>query len=90
MNPNFIFKVPEVMETVSCEKCGKAVSPFDLPEHLDFHVAQDLQRQMRSETKSVPTKVDVVQPSKRKSKDGPPQPQEKRQKNILSFFQKKD
>ncbi len=27
----------------TCEKCGRQVSPFEMPEHLDFHVAQELQ-----------------------------------------------
>ncbi len=33
-------------EEVECDKCGKLVSPFDLPEHLDFHVAKELQAEM--------------------------------------------
>ena len=26
-----------------CEKCGKEVSPFEMPEHLDFHYAQEME-----------------------------------------------
>ncbi len=36
-------------EETSCEKCGQRVSPFELPEHLDFHLAQDLEKQLRQE-----------------------------------------
>ena len=30
-------------DTETCKKCGKQVSPFDMPEHLDFHFAKELQ-----------------------------------------------
>lgn len=40
-------------DAVACEQCGVKVSPFELPEHLDFHVAQDLERQMRKESMQV-------------------------------------
>ena len=26
-----------------CQKCGKEVSPFEMPEHLDFHFAQEME-----------------------------------------------
>ncbi len=29
-----------------CEQCGKLVSAWDLPEHLDFHFAQQLQKEV--------------------------------------------
>ncbi|KAJ8044503.1 DNA polymerase eta [Holothuria leucospilota] len=29
---------------VTCDRCQKSISAWDLPEHLDFHVAMDLQR----------------------------------------------
>ncbi|KAK4303638.1 hypothetical protein Pmani_024362 [Petrolisthes manimaculis] len=36
-------------DTVGCRECGKRISPFDLPEHLDFHVALKLQSDLRHE-----------------------------------------
>ena len=30
-----------------CEKCGQEVSPFEMPEHLDYHLAKELQAEMR-------------------------------------------
>ena len=33
----------ESKDTEDCEKCGKEVSPFEMPEHMDFHYAQELQ-----------------------------------------------
>ena len=36
-------------DETSCEKCGQRISPFELPEHLDFHLAQDLEKQLRQE-----------------------------------------
>ena len=35
--------VGSVDDLETCEKCGRRVSPFEMPEHLDFHVAQELQ-----------------------------------------------
>ena len=29
------------MEMSKCDRCSELVSPFELPEHLDFHLAQD-------------------------------------------------
>ena len=33
---------------MKCEKCGSGVSPFDMPEHLDYHFAQELEESMRT------------------------------------------
>ena len=60
----------------ACEKCGKVISPFDLPEHLDYHVAKELQSELRT----------AVMPKRKRSVDTDPDAQGKRQKNILSFF----
>ncbi len=38
-----------IVETVACEKCGKEVSPFELPEHLDYHLALELQAQLKQQ-----------------------------------------
>jgi hypothetical protein len=35
----------EQVEMVPCSECGRQVSPFELPEHLDFHYAQQLQKE---------------------------------------------
>ena len=32
-----------------CEECGDVISAWDLPEHLDFHFAQKLQREQREQ-----------------------------------------
>ena len=37
------------VEKEPCEKCGQEVSPFEMPEHLDFHLAKDLQAELRRE-----------------------------------------
>jgi len=34
-------------EMVNCDQCGKPVSPFELPEHLDFHFAASLEASER-------------------------------------------
>ena len=35
-------------DTTACEKCNKVISSWDYPEHLDYHFALELQKQMRS------------------------------------------
>ncbi len=73
------FEVAEELQ--KCEKCGKSVSPFDLPEHLDFHLAQDLQRQIRKEDfgkRKLPEKCEDKQEGN----------ESKKQKTIMSFFKK--
>ncbi|XP_040583703.1 DNA polymerase eta [Lepeophtheirus salmonis] len=67
-------------EKETCPKCGITISPFDLPEHLDFHVAKELQKNYQCVVESIPS-------SKRKSSDSDSK-ESKKQKNILSFFNK--
>jgi DNA polymerase eta len=77
------------VEREPCEKCGRLVSPFDLPEHLDFHLAKELQSEMsRSEVGVVRT---VIMPGKRKRNEDEEKvaPGGKKQRDISSFFQKK-
>lgn len=87
------------VEMVQCDQCPQLVSPFELPEHLDFHFAQKIQSEMRqgsssAEVKTVvlPDRSSTMTSKKRKkqtndhglaSDDGC-----KRQKNILNFFKK--
>ena len=80
-----------------CDKCGKPVSPFDLPEHLDFHFAQEMQSELgKSSDESTSDRLvvkTVVMPSKRKRGETgattSEQTDSKKQRNILSFFQKR-
>ena len=62
----------------ACEKCGKVISPFDLPEHLDYHMAKELQSELRT----------AAVPKRKRSVDTDSDAQGKRQKNILSFLQR--
>lgn len=50
-------------EKQPCEKCHKLISPFDLPEHLDFHVAQELQSQISRDLPPIQVRT-VVMPGK--------------------------
>lgn len=36
-------------DTMDCEECGAQISAFDMPEHLDYHVALKLQTDIRQE-----------------------------------------
>merc|ERR1719203_272119 len=41
-------KYPNVdLELVSCEKCANLISPFELPEHLNYHFAMEIQSTQR-------------------------------------------
>ncbi|XP_070578564.1 DNA polymerase eta-like [Ptychodera flava] len=47
-------------DVVECDKCGNMVSVWELPEHLDFHFAMDIQAQMNSQP---PVHTNGVAPS---------------------------
>ncbi|TRY62599.1 hypothetical protein TCAL_10989 [Tigriopus californicus] len=75
----------------ACSKCDKLISPFDMPEHLDYHVALDLQTEMRKEQPKAQihtVHLNTAKSKKKKSNEPLEKPDTKRQKNILSFFQK--
>ena len=81
-------KTSENVEKVKCDQCEKLVSPFEMPEHLDFHFAASLEASERerpmlaSNTKSQPkSKLPVKAGVKRKrgSEGG----------NISAFFIRK-
>ena len=96
------FSMEDAAELTPCEKCNKLVSPFDLPEHLDYHVARELQselsREVRAEEESEaaksrprpavtnPTKASRKRPRRAAAASDQPGAQDKKQKNILSFF----
>eukprot|EP00096_Caligus_rogercresseyi_P003587 TRINITY_DN1682_c0_g2_i1.p1 TRINITY_DN1682_c0_g2~~TRINITY_DN1682_c0_g2_i1.p1 ORF type:complete len:615 (+),score=136.55 TRINITY_DN1682_c0_g2_i1:362-2206(+) len=66
-------------ESTQCSQCGLEVSPFDLPEHLDYHAAKKLQRDLQGSHLPM---------TKRKSTETSDSSTSKKQKNILSFFNK--
>ncbi len=87
-------------ELVTCEKCGKSVSPFELPEHLDFHMARELQRELSRQeaAASAPLVQQKTLASatggKRKGKEASAVEANKKSKktthrDIASFFNKK-
>lgn len=41
-------------ETTECSRCGHQVSPWSLPEHLDWHMAVDLSAQLSAEASTAP------------------------------------
>ena len=84
-----------------CEKCGQQVSPFEMPEHLDYHLAKELQAQLSREENNQNRRnealVAKVAAPKNKRKGRPSSaaqkviipPDAKKQKTISSFFGKK-
>ena len=86
-----------------CEKCGQQVSPFEMPEHLDYHLAKELQAQLSREEnnqnrRNEPLVAKVAAAPKNKRKGRPSSaaaqnviipPDAKKQKTISSFFGKK-
>ena len=82
---------------VKCEKCKKLVSPFEMPEHLDFHLAQELQKEIRNQDRqsnlSSSTRSNiktisnnVAKGTKRKNASKASSESDKKQRNIQSFF----
>ena len=45
--------VADTSDYINCEKCGERVLAWDLPEHLDFHFAMDLQNSCQA-SRSLP------------------------------------
>jgi hypothetical protein len=75
---------------VLCGECGSQVSPFELPEHLDFHYAQQLQKEGG---KPVVRTVFLPSAGKRKREGGASKNDRANKKkstgDISSFFCKK-
>ncbi|CAC5423294.1 POLH [Mytilus coruscus] len=76
-------------DLTSCEKCGKEILVWELPEHMDFHFAQEMQKEFREENIQS-NKV----PIKRKSVTSPAKPKKKLKKTenvntLTNFFSKK-
>jgi DNA polymerase eta len=74
----------------SCEKCGKYMLVWELPEHMDFHFAQDIQKELRQEDAqmnrtSIKRKSDVISPEKSKKKSKIVE----NVKTLTNFFSKK-
>ena len=81
------------IEMAKCEKCDQEVSPFEMPEHLDYHLAKDLQDELRNEVRIAEKKEPkmAVAPTSKKRTKGQTSNQsvDKKQKTISSFFAKK-
>ena len=86
-----------IVELEPCEKCGTEVSPFEMPEHLDYHLAKELQAELRrQESAAAPAQncsnnqISSTKVSKRKCQSSVAEKLDpKRQKKISSFFDKK-
>ena len=82
-------------DVTDCPKCNAQVSPFNLPEHLDMHLAREIHKEiqedlrknrdlLKNETKrSDESKKRKYPPSESNAKDC------KRQTDIKNFFNKK-
>ncbi|XP_069982500.1 DNA polymerase eta isoform X2 [Penaeus vannamei] len=48
-------------DTVECEECGAQISAFEMPEHLDYHVAlrlqTDIRQEMRQDSESLTPRI---------------------------------
>ena len=88
------------IDLVECKECGEKISPFDLPEHYDYHTAQKLQRDLnrqgqieRSAINKDPSSLSGILKKKRRYESVKTNTKNsigKGQRNITSFFIKKD
>merc|ERR1719325_57207 len=88
----FDTEVVDDIEMIQCEKCICKISPFELHEHMDFHLAKELQDEFRkSEMANRTTTVPPPQASfttsksnskKRKSNQSNDITESKKQKSI--------
>ena len=83
--------VIDVEDLLTCEKCNKQVSAWDLPEHLDFHFAEELQNEQLPVVRPADKQV-VTLPSKCKSSSSTGTNAKKKTKTAVStidsFFRK--
>jgi len=70
-------------DLVSCEKCAKLVSPFELPEHLDYHFALDIQRTERPVTAGT---TSIERTAEKRKRDSPADSGDKKRKSDISSF----
>ncbi len=85
-------------DKAKCDKCGKFISEFELPEHLDFHMAKELQAEMSRQERPIATRMtETVQPSSSSSRvtkrkkgaaAGLPNVKCKKQRDITNFLKK--
>ena len=63
--------IAEVEKEV-CEKCGQDVSPFEMPEHLDYHLAKELQAELRRQevAQNPPSTLPKIAESNTKKRKG--------------------
>ncbi|XP_002740840.1 DNA polymerase eta-like [Saccoglossus kowalevskii] len=74
-----LFSDLPVADFVTCEKCQQKVSAWDLPEHLDYHYAFELQEQI--DIGSTTSTARTIETPVKTSKSTP--------STLYSFFQKK-
>ncbi|XP_043857009.1 DNA polymerase eta isoform X2 [Dromiciops gliroides] len=58
---------PDAEDHVCCEKCGSLILVWEMPEHMDYHFAMELQSSFLAPSSSRSSAVPVTSPSKAKS-----------------------
>ncbi|XP_053568796.1 DNA polymerase eta [Bombina bombina] len=85
-------------DMMSCEKCGLRMMVWDLPEHMDYHFAQDLQDSFTSKSPAMaftplsPALTPTARPkNKPKNQSGPSakRPRSENGRTLDTFFTKK-
>lgn len=83
-------------DLLRCERCGKEVPVWDMPEHTDYHFALDLQKSLSSPTPSSSPTASIAQSHRGKTKSkGQSGPQSKKPRThsggagtLDSFFKR--
>nr|XP_045012469.1 DNA polymerase eta isoform X5 [Jaculus jaculus] len=78
-------------DQVSCEKCGSLVPVWDMPEHIDYHFALELQKSFLQPHVSKPPAVSATSPQGKRSHKSPLASSNKRPRpggmqTLESFF----
>ena len=74
-----------------CEKCGKRVLAWDLPDHMDFHFAKDMQDSWRNDFMNLYTSGNNISPgmsrtSNKNSCSKPPLKKSKMENSVVKYF----
>lgn len=84
---------PSEEDLVSCEKCQRPIVVWDLPEHMDYHFAQELQDSFSGPSSSLPRPTLTPQARSKTKAKNQQTPRAKRARSeggrtLESFFKK--
>uniref|UniRef100_A0A8C6RVX1 DNA polymerase eta n=1 Tax=Nannospalax galili TaxID=1026970 RepID=A0A8C6RVX1_NANGA len=90
-SPDMSVEIAQKADKVLCEKCDSQVPVWDMPEHIDYHFALELQKSFLQPCTSKPQAVPATSPQGKRNPKGPLASNNKRPRphgmqTLESFF----